>query len=31
MILEPLQLKNKDYVMIPVNDNDENTIGGSHW
>ena len=31
MILEPIGMKEKDYVMIPVNDNEENSIGGSHW
>ena len=30
-IIEPLELNKKQFVFLPINDNQENTAGGSHW
>ncbi|XP_066935690.1 sentrin-specific protease 8-like [Clytia hemisphaerica] len=31
IFLDPLDLRNKEYIFMAVNDNEENSCGGSHW
>lgn len=31
VILDPLDVKEKNFILFPINDNSKDQVGGSHW